>query len=197
MDYSVSNIQFQHNHGIANKRLFHVPIAQLISDGFCIPSSYDYDVAFYGDTHSERRQKYLIALRRKFKVLVIDNSFGKDAFDQLHQAKLVVNIHYYEGALLETTRLFECISNGLLVVSELASDMPEHQQLMDIVDFVAVGDVDAMMARVQFWLDHESERLKHLEKLHAFASQELTPFTQQFDQVLTAIGIKSAGNNSQ
>ncbi len=34
------------------------------------------------------------------------------------QARVVVNIHYYDGALLETPRICECISLGVPVLSE-------------------------------------------------------------------------------
>ena len=189
MDYSLSNIQFQINNGFPTERLFHVPVAQLLAHDFSMPQRYEYDVAFYGDTNNERRQKYLKALSEKFKLLIIDNAFGQDAFDQLRQAKLVVNIHYYEGALLETTRLFECISNGVLVVSETACDMPEHIALNGLVDFVPVGDVAMMVERVNYWLTHENERIERLHQQYQFASETQTPFTQQFDRVLRTIGI--------
>lgn len=51
------------------------------------------------------------------------------------QKNRVLNIHYYENALLQTTRIYECLSLNKLVVSEQGSDQDEHTELDGIVDF--------------------------------------------------------------
>lgn len=189
MDYSLKNIHYLRRNGFKVNQLFHVPIAQLPQQANNLHRNFEYDVAFYGDTQNDRRQKYLKALGKKFNLYIINNVFGNAALEQLRKAKIVVNIHYYENALLETTRLFECISNGILVVSESASDMEEHTQLNDIVDFVAVDDVAMMVARIEHWLTHEEEYNEWFQKQCKFAFEAPTPFKRSFDNVLKHIGI--------
>lgn len=188
MDYSLKNIQYLLRHGFKAERLYHVPIAQCLPKKSILKPSYEYDIVFYGDTKIERRQHYLKALGRHFKLNIITNIFGHAAIEELSKAKIVVNIHYYENSLLETTRLFECISNNLLVISEDASDMEEHSQLNGIVDFVETGNIQQMIERVNYWLTHESEWQTQLYQIQQFAAQKPTSFEKQFDKVLTYLG---------
>ena len=78
----------------------------------------------------------------------------------MKKAKLIINIHFYENALLETTRLYETLSVcDSLIISERSTDPNEEARLEDVVDFVDVGDIDAMLERIEYWLTHEEERL--------------------------------------
>ena len=77
----------------------------------------------------------------------------------MNKAKIIINIHYYEGALLETTRLYEVLSVcDALIVSERSNDPTEDARLENIVDFVEIGDVEEMADRLEYWLTHEDER---------------------------------------
>jgi len=75
----------------------------------------------------------------------VQGLYGEALWRKLSQAKLVVNIHYYEDALLETTRISECLCLGLSVVSEESSDQREQQTFHSKVLFTPVGDIDAMI----------------------------------------------------
>ncbi len=102
------------------------------------------DVMFYGDPHTPRRAAMLDQLRRRFTLRVVDKVFGPDLLRLLASARVVANIHYYEGALLETTRLSESLSLGVPVVSEVASDQDAHAELGDAIRFTPIGDAVAM-----------------------------------------------------
>lgn len=158
-DYSLTNIEYLHNNGVPFSKLFYMPVgllktAQPINT---TDTEYEYDVAFYGDPNCERRQKYLKKLQENFNVKVISEVFGDELHQLLKKAKVIVNIHYYEGALLETTRIYECLSLNKIVVSESATDQNEHASLESLVDFVDIDDTDAMIERIQFWLNSPSE----------------------------------------
>ncbi len=84
--------------------------------------------------------------------------------EELKKGKIVVNIHYYENALLETTRIYECLSLNCLIVSEKSTDFEEHLSLQNIVDFVDIGDVHGMVNRISFWLDNDSLRQEKIEE---------------------------------
>ena len=162
LDYSFDNIKYlQEVGGLSYKQIFYLPVSNL--SGMKLPSdrAIDCDVVFYGDPNNSRRQQYLTELKKHFNVKVVSEVFGETLHESLSKARVVVNIHYYENALLETTRIFECLSLGLDIVSETSSDQEQHKNLTNIVDFVPVGDVDAMVVaikqRLKFPVSHAAE----------------------------------------
>jgi hypothetical protein len=105
---------------------------------------------------------------------------------ELRKAKVVVNIHYYAGALLESTRLWECLSLGRLVVSERGSDMDQHEDILPLVDFVDEGDFTGMARRVQHWLEHEELRQAKLAENSVFVASMFNRFDYFFYRFLLA-----------
>lgn len=163
LDYSINNIKYLQEQGLHWKQIYYLPIGytpnyQPFDDNDSV-SIEEYDVLFYGDTNNDRRKKYLEAISSQFKVKIISDTFGKNLYMALKKAKLVINIHYYKGALLETTRIWECLSLNKLVVSEYSSDMEENTDILDLVDFVEVDNIDAMIDRISFWL--RDDKIRH------------------------------------
>ncbi len=163
-DYAETNLRFMEDKGIAYPHTYLVPIGGmsnyggfLEAAGHAVPAQAtpQADVLFYGDVNAPRRQEMLRALQQQFDVRVEGNLFGAALHAAVRGARVVVNIHYYEGALLETTRIYECLSLGTPVVSEESSDMPEHAALRDssAVTFTPVGDAQAMIDAVRACLD--------------------------------------------
>lgn len=156
-DYSLRNITFLQEKGLSYRQIYHLPVGYIdrVSSNFVDESV---DVVFYGDCNNDRRRRYLTELSRHFSVKIISNLFGEELYRELAKAKVIVNIHFYEGALLETTRLFECLSLNKVIVSEVGQDMDEYQELLSLVDFVPVDDVDEMVSRVRFWISDDDRR---------------------------------------
>nr|BFD40945.1 hypothetical protein FFPRI1PSEUD_24440 [Pseudomonas sp. FFPRI_1] len=167
LDYSLVNISFLQGKGIDFKKLYYVPISFAHTVREPRLTTKEYDVLFYGDVNNERRLCYLEVLEAKYKVKVISGLFGDELYREIDKAKVVVNIHYYEGALLETTRIYECLSRGGLIVSESSSDIVEHTCLEGIVDFVEVGNVQAMVERIDHWLSDENLRQDKVASIKA------------------------------
>lgn len=151
IDYSKVNLEYlQNTAGINFSKLYYLPISNLSQKNKIDPTIQpEYDVVFYGDINNDRRRLFLDTIKKRFKTLVVSEVFGDDLYHQLKKAKVLVNIHYYEGALLETTRIYEALSLGLNIVSESSSDISDHVCLNDWVTFVEVGNIDAMMAEIQ------------------------------------------------
>ena len=190
-DYSTTNIAFLKDSGLNLKQIYYVPVGPLpgiLPEGR--PADHtdeaEYDVVFYGDANNERRQKYLQELGRRYRVKVVSEVFGEELYRILARAKLVVNIHYYAGALLETTRIWECLSLGKLVVSERSSDMDEHGDLDGIVDFVEIDDIQALVDRVGHWLRMDSEREQRIQDIRSALSSGLNRFDYFFFRFLLA-----------
>lgn len=176
-DYSLKNIEYLLDKGIPYQKLFYMPIssfpdypAHLADNGYVLDDQkgdIHADVLFYGDPNCERRKAYLQELKKHFNVTVASEVFGDKLTRMVKNAKVVVNIHYYENALLETTRLYETISLGTPVVSESSSDIVEHEDLQDVIDFYPIGDIPAMVEKIQNLLSDKEyyngrkEKIKH------------------------------------
>ncbi len=190
-DYSLNNIAYFSAKGLSQKQLNYMPIGWL-PDYHCEPFIEDpekeYDVLFYGDTNNERRHKFISRIGEKYNLKLIGNLFGDELYRELRKARIVINVHYYEGALLETTRLYECLSLGCLIVSESSVDIEQHQQLREVVDFVEEGDIEGMISRLDYWLTKEDERKNRLaENLEALRRQP-NEFEYYFQRFLLASG---------
>lgn len=160
-DYSLVNIDYFSKDPELAKKLYYLPIDLCLemAKQHTAPVEKEYDVLFYGATGNERRKAYLDRIGEKYNLKIISDSFGEELYAEMKKAKLIVNIHFYENALLETTRLYETLSVcDSLIISERSTDPAEEQRLEGFVDFVEVGDIDAMMERIEYWLAHEEER---------------------------------------
>lgn len=168
-DYSLENIAFLRKDPRLAPKLYYMPVDVCVSmmEKVSHTSKNKYDVLFYGDAKNKRRQKYLKAIAGKSNLHVASEVFGEDLYAEMNKAKIVINVHYYENALLETARLYETLSvSNCLIISEHSGDPREEAALEGIVDFVDVGDVQAMVDRIRYWLDHEEERAARVAKNH-------------------------------
>ncbi|HBR1160220.1 GT99 family glycosyltransferase N-terminal domain-containing protein [Klebsiella quasipneumoniae] len=179
-DYSLKNIEYLLDKGIPYQKLFYMPIssfpdypANLADNGYVLDDQKGdirADVLFYGDPNCERRKAYLKELKKYFNVTVASEVFGDKLTRMVKNAKVVVNIHYYENALLETTRLYETISLGTPVVSESSSDIVEHEDLQDVIDFCPIGDIPAMVEKIQILLSDNQYYNERKEKIKHFTN---------------------------
>lgn len=198
-DYSLKNISFLQDKGLSYRQIYHLPVGFLPRD-LANPVPETVDVLFYGDINNDRRRAYVAELKKHFSVKIINNLFGDELYAEMSKAKVIVNIHYYEGALLETTRIYECLSQNKIIVSEESADMDEHSVLLSLVDFVPINNIDEMVDRVRYWVSDDvrrSERSVQLRKacvdtpdafsyyfLRAFLAHDLITY----DQFYTAVG---------
>ncbi len=160
-DYSMVNIEYFSNDPILSSKLYYMPIdvcAERIKDNKPVEEK-EYDVLFYGAPFVDRRQAFLKPISEKYKLKVICDKFGEELYKEMRKAKIVINAHYYENALLETTRLYETLSvSDCLIVSEASGDKKEELALKEIVDFTSVGNVNEALERIEYWISHDEER---------------------------------------
>jgi hypothetical protein len=174
IDYAQTNLANLAELGVAYPHVYLVPIggvqgyrSWLKEDG---AADEPCEVLFYGDANAPRRKRLLAAIGRHHTVRVVGNAFGAEMRRALAGAKVVVNLHYYEGALLETTRLFECLSLGKSIVSERAADQDEHRLLESAVRFVDVDDAHGLVAAIGEALAEQADeaaRQRHAERCEA------------------------------
>lgn len=98
---------------------------------------YDYDVIFLGQLNL-RRDRIINRLKKVgLNVKVLENSWGEARDNELRRAKVIINLHYYDLAILEIVRLSNLLSLGLVVVSEKSEDLvldSQYSKFMTIVD---------------------------------------------------------------
>ncbi|TCT15856.1 glycosyl transferase family 25 [Bibersteinia trehalosi] len=187
-DYSLENIKFLQSKGLYYQQIYFMPLAYnaYYAEDYISSDKEEYDVLFYGDINNERRKKFIENLSKKFKVKIVKDVFGEELYKELNKAKVIVNIHYYEGALLETTRLYECLSLNKLIVSETSSDIDKHKDMQKCIDFIEVGDVDAMCERVDFWLKNDEKRKEQIRFNIDYLNQSPNWFEYYFMRFMLA-----------
>jgi LmbE family N-acetylglucosaminyl deacetylase/glycosyltransferase involved in cell wall biosynthesis len=194
LDYSLDNINFLQKNEIEYRQTFYLPISYfqnykkyLVSKGVKFPKKQQekYDVLFYGDEHCERRKLFLDALKTRFKVKIISNLFSEQLYPYLLSAKVVVNIHYYEDALLETTRIYECLSLGIPVISEMSSNTNEYQGVEKQVIFTPINNIEAMIDSVDKLINTKGAIAKHTKNIKKEV-KEKPDFSYFFNRLLLA-----------
>lgn len=166
-DYSMINIEYFSADPIISPKLYYIPIdvcEKLINENKG-DNEKEYDVLFYGDPYIERRKKYLDKIGEKFNLKILSDTFGEELYNEMRKAKIVINAHYYENALLETTRLYEALSiSDCLIISERSHDKKEDIRLEGIIDFTKIGDIDEMLSHIDYWLSNDKERSLMVKK---------------------------------
>lgn len=185
-DYSQVNLGYFTNHGLSYRQMYFMPVGYLGNYSQAALPEQEYDVLFYGDATCPRRQRFIASIEQKYRVKVIGDLFGEALYAELRKARVIINIHYYEGALLETTRLYECLSLDCLIVSESSVDIEQHQNLQGIVDFVAIDDANAMVERLDYWLADDGRRQQQISANRERLSQQPNWFEFYFQRFLLA-----------
>ncbi|WP_426341198.1 methyltransferase domain-containing protein [Pseudoduganella sp. S-14] len=189
LEYALVNIEFMAGKGIAYPHVHYLPVGADASYMQHLPAPEKlYDVLFYGDPNSSpRRRAMLDTLRQHFDVRVCSEVFGLEMIEEIRRARVVINLHYYENALLEMPRIQECLSLGVPVVSESSQDQAEYPDLAGAVAFFEEGDEAGMVDTVR-------AALKQGFAPAAVSQAALlgaTRFTFMFDRFLTAMNFLS------
>lgn len=158
-DYSQKNIEFLNAKNIAVGKLYYMPVSSvpdyrsMVEEAFGkkLSTEKTIDFLFYGNINAERRTVLLEKLGQHFKLRIESSLYGFDILNTISSAKVIVNIHFYEDALLETTRIFECLSLGVKVLSETSIDIKNYPYLFNDskIAFFNVGDADEMLLQAE------------------------------------------------
>jgi len=119
-DYSLSNYDYFDMD--IKQKLFYLPMPILTKLNPLNKLLIQYDILFVGEVNN-RRKKILNFLSKKYKILTINYTcFNYDLYKEVSKCKLVLNIHFYKNAVLETCRINEMLINNRLVISELPNN---------------------------------------------------------------------------
>lgn len=191
LDYSEANLKVLSEAGMRYQMMFHMPMDAIAHyNVHRRPMKKDIDVLFYGDINCDRRQKLLAELSQHFAIKVVSGKFGSEMQDLIRRSKVVLNIHYYENARLESVRLFECLSLGTPVVSETTDDVAAYPNLLDVVEFAPVGDAEGLRKAIAELLGSETVYAQRVERIEGLAARS-NRFKSHFRRFLLAQGLIS------
>lgn len=193
LDYSLGNIDFLATKNVVYPHVNYLPIGTSSSYGKdVLPSNHSAEILFYGDSlSSPRRQKMLSVLSKHYKVDVVNNLFGNEMVSRLKAARIVINLHYYEGSLLEMPRIQECLSLGIPVVSETSQDQNQYPELDGAVIFFEEGSISKMLDAVSFALDRVNVNVQKS------VSESSLKFDFMFDRFLVSMGLLPSSHVSK
>ena len=145
-DYSEYNINYFK--GKFGRPHIFVPIGKVEHSIDIINQTRDIDVLFYGEyVGSPRRSDFLNSIRELRSIKVVDgfsvHKFGDDIVDILKRTKVVLNHHYYDNGNLEVVRVYEALSYGCKVVSEVSVDDNYHS--LPISRYTSVIEADKLI----------------------------------------------------
>lgn len=193
LEYATANMEYLAGQHLAYPHVHYLPVGADPAYGSASgPSEKIYDILFYGDSNSSpRRRALLSALGEHFNVHICSEVFGADIISAIRRARCVINLHYYENALLEMPRIQECLSLGVPVISESAQDQDDYPELSGAVRFFAQSSKQAMIAAVRDMFAAPPPRSDELT-LTASVQKSAARFSFFFDRFLIAQGFLPA-----
>lgn len=160
-DYSIKNYENYKSRDNL-KSIFYMPMPFFFEDTTnIIYDDYDsYDIYFYG-SEIERRRNILNQMQKKYSNLKIGYGIsGKERDNCIKSSKIVINLHYYETAALETARFNEVLQYNKLVISETSlheNDYYNRNIYKEFVEFVDVveQDIGGLCRLIDMYLNND------------------------------------------
>ena len=116
------------------------------------------NILFYGSMNN-RRKKYLNLLQHKLSpkyFIKIVNVYGKKLLDEILNSKIILNIHFYENAILETCRINEILSCNKLVISEKSNPIDNQNYLLYEDKVIFINNINEMYEKIIYYLDNKN-----------------------------------------
>ena len=117
----------------------------------------EYDIFFYGHPN-ERRKKILDKLSKYFKIKIGFGIYADEKIKYINKSKIIINLHFYRDAGLETCRINEILNYNKLIISEKSQQDNENMELyIDHVIFVDeinqdMSNLKQMIKTIQYYL---------------------------------------------
>jgi len=192
LDYSLVNIDNLEKAGIRFPQVHYLPIGACENYASHVEEDEKvHDVLFYGDSvSSPRRKRMLDAIRSRYRLTIVNGLFGNLMAREIKRAKVIINIHYYDHAILEMPRIQECLSLGTTVVSEGAQDQEDYPELAGAVSFFKEGSIDDMLTAIGSALANSERRTSDSVRKSA------DRFDFMFKRFLIGMGFLEASRSS-
>jgi len=136
-DYSTSNVRYLH--GLGANQVFHVPMGFVPQLTRISRRQADIDVLFYGVINARRDLILNQLVRAGVRALYLGNAYGAERDACIARSRIVLNMHFHQGRILELARVLYLLANGIFVVSESVSDKEEMQRFSGGLVFADYG----------------------------------------------------------
>lgn len=147
LEYNMNN--YKNLKGEINKMFVGVPI---VKNKSIIPVK-DIDILFYGNINNYRKN-ILKNLSQVYNIKIVEKTFGDELRYYIMRSKLILNIHYYEDALLEICRIHEAIPYKCKIISEICKDdLKLCEEYKDFCLFVEFDNMEDVIIKINEELD--------------------------------------------
>jgi hypothetical protein len=157
LDYSLYNYKtfekkFEKKY---NKKIYHFPIP--IINKFIISNNIEinYDLLFFGNLN-KRRTDICNILKDKYNILVVNDLFGYELYKVIMKSKIILNIHYYINAVLETARINDVLRFNKVIISEKSCDNDVMELYNNIIFCEEIDDdldnIDKLYDLIDYYL---------------------------------------------
>ncbi len=125
---------------------FPLPILNIVHEDS--KQNHKYDLIFVG-APNKRRNDIIRELKKRYKVLFLTKTFNNDLYDMMEQAKIILNLHYYKNAILETTRINEALFNNKLIISEEPDEYDLFNKKMYEKNIIFIDEIKDDLSNIE------------------------------------------------
>ena len=145
LDYSFENIRILQNTLNVNPNYLPIPFKHTIINPIHSLAVKKYDLVFIGSIN-KRRQIILNKLNKKYSIFISKKPIYGNLLEYLYSvSKILINIHFFENSILESTRINEAIETGIMIISELPTyDLEIVKKYEKIVKFIEPLNVEKL-----------------------------------------------------
>ncbi len=127
----------------------------------------EYDIFFYGNKNY-RRESILNELIKYFRLKIGWGYYEDKKLEFIGTSKIIINLHYYPNAGLETCRINEILNFDKIIISETSEMDKENIELYkDIIILVEnikddLSNIKKLIKKIKYYLNKEN----YLEKIN-------------------------------
>ena len=174
-DYNTINVKNLRSYGVHYPKVWLLPIGSSAKSAYHPSNEVNFtkqwDFVFYGTYKTSPRRLHLLAeLQKHFRVKVVGGVNDDSLWDIIRQSHAVVNIHYYENALLETPRIMESLSLKVPVLSEEAQNQNDYPEFQRVVRYFKTNDSLSMIEVAKSFLQNPVQQFDINHSVHHSSS---------------------------
>lgn len=162
-DFSIKNYNNYKQLPLHNIYYMPLPFYYNISTEAIDNDSYQYDIFFYG-APNYRRSNILNLLKTKYNIKIGFCVFGDERDNYIKSSKIIINLHYYDEAVVETARFNEVLKFNKLIISETSSSLKYdyynvnlYKDLVVFIDNINddLSNIDQLYATLDNYLNNQ------------------------------------------
>ena len=169
-DYCIQNIDIISNEFDIKPNLLPVPFSQEKNYWKSFKRKRKkYDIIFIG-LLNHRRSTILYYLKNFFRIGIPSKSiFGLDLVKFILKGKVLLNIHYYNNAILERVRLNEMISIGIPIISEKPNEKDldickDYEGIVKFINIIETPSISLVHSIKNYLKEYNYEKVNILEE---------------------------------